>query len=157
MDQRRRAGPARFVPRGPVRLAIGGPAAGLDGFRRAHDEASQAHRVALLGAEPVTFYGDIGLLALAAQDESRARAFCARELGELAGGGERERTLRETLRAYLGTAHHASSAAALLGVHERTVANRIRTIEERLGRSVATRSAELDVALRLHGLLFRDP
>jgi hypothetical protein len=147
----------RFVVPGTVRLAIGGPAPGPDGFRRAHEEAAHAHRVARRSAEPLTFYDDVALLALAGGDEAHARAFCARELGPLAGRGGRERTLRETLRAYLATGQHASSAAALLGVHDRTVGNRIRTVEERLRRPLATRSAELDVALRLHDLLLRDP
>jgi hypothetical protein len=147
----------RFVPPGTARLAIGGPAAGLEGFRSAHDEAVQAQRMALRGASPLTFYDDVGLLALAAGDEPRARAFCARELGSLVEEDDRHRTLRETLRAYLATAQNASSAAALLGVNDRTVSNRIRAIEDCLGRPVATRGAELDVALRLHDALFRDP
>jgi PucR C-terminal helix-turn-helix domain/GGDEF-like domain len=147
----------RFVPPGGVRLAVAGPAADLEGFRRVHDEAAQAHRMALRGVEPLTRYDDVALLALAAQDEERARGFRDHELGPLAAHGEREQILRETLRAYLGAAQNASSAAALLGVHERTVANRIRTIEERLGLPVASRSAELDVALRLHELLVQDP
>jgi DNA-binding PucR family transcriptional regulator len=146
----------RFQPAADVRLAVGGPAAGAEGFRGAHEEALQAHRIALLGAAPLTLYDDVGLLALAARDELSARAFCARELGPLTGAGKREETLRQTLRGYLAAAQHASSAAALLGVSDRTVSNRIRTVEERLGRPVATRSAELDVALRLHELLFRD-
>jgi hypothetical protein len=147
----------RFQPSAGVRLAVGGPAAGVEGFRRAHAEALEAHRIARRGAAPLTLYDDVGLLALAARDEALAGAFCARELGPLAGAGKREETLRQTLRAYLAAAQHASSAAALLGVSDRTVSNRVRTVEERLGRPVATRSAELDVALRLHELLFRDP
>jgi hypothetical protein len=147
----------RFVPPEGVRLAVGGPAAGVEGFRRSHDEAAQALRAARHGTQPLNLYDDLGLLALVLEDEARARAFCARELGPLAGDGEREQSLRETLRAYLATGHQASSAAALLQVHDRTVANRIRAVEEHLGRPVAARSAELEVALRLWALLCRNP
>jgi DNA-binding PucR family transcriptional regulator len=134
-------------------VAVGGPASGAEGFRRAHTEAQSAHRVALRRPAPVTLYDDVALEALAAEDDSRARAFVARELGPLAADDPRALTLRATLRAYFGVAQNASSAAALLGVHERTVANRLRAVEEHLGRPVSARHAELDTALRLHELL----
>jgi PucR C-terminal helix-turn-helix domain len=47
------------------------------------------------------------------------------------------------------SAQNASAAAAMLGVHEHTVGYRLRTIEERLGRPVIARRAELETALRL--------
>jgi hypothetical protein len=144
-----------FRPPTGTSIAVGGPAPGRDGFRDAHGEAQQAHRVALRRPSPVTLYDDVALEALAAEDEARARSFVIRELGELGDDDERTAILRETLRAYLAVAQNGSSAAALLGVHERTVANRLRAIEERLGRPVSTRHAELDTALRLYELLRR--
>lgn len=139
-------------PSGTV-VAVGGPATGAAGFRQAHAEAEQAQRVAEMRPVPVTLYEDVALEALALRDERGARALVARELGALAADDERSATLRTTLRAYFGAAQHASSAAAMLGVHERTVANRLRAVEERLGHPVRTRHAELDTALRLHELL----
>jgi DNA-binding PucR family transcriptional regulator len=65
----------------------------------------------------------------------------------------RSETLRATLAAYFGSGQNAASAAALLGVHERTIANRLRAIEAQAGRPVATRRAELEMALRLRDLL----
>ena len=146
----------RMLPPTGTQLAVGGPARGVEGFRRSHDEARQARRIAERGSSPVTFYDEVGLVALAAQDEPRARAFVAHELGPLTDDDERSASLRATLRAYIETGLHASSAAAVLGVHERTVANRVRAAEERLGRPVAARSAELGTALRLHELLEAD-
>jgi hypothetical protein len=140
------------VPPTGTQLAIGGPAPGEEGFRRSHQEAEQAYRVAVHRPAPVTLHEDVALLALALQDEGRARAFVARELGPLAADDGRMADLRQTLRAYLGAGHQASSAAALLGVHERTVSNRIRAAEEKLARPITTRSTELDAALRLHEL-----
>ena len=57
--------------------------------------------------------------------------------------------LRETLRAYLAAEHSASSAAAKLNVVRTTVVNRLRTIEERFGRTLHPCPAELQVALQL--------
>lgn len=136
-----------------TRVAVGGPASGVDGFRRAHDEAQQASRVGERQPDRVALYEDVALVALAAQDQRRAQDFVDHELGPIAGTDERSVALRQTLRAYLGTGQNASSAAALLGVHERTVANRLRAMEEQLGHAVATRSSELDTALRLEQLL----
>ncbi|HLQ47495.1 MAG TPA: helix-turn-helix domain-containing protein, partial [Candidatus Dormibacteraeota bacterium] len=82
-------------------------------------------------------------------DEARARAFVSRELRGIDGDDPRSRRLRRTLRAYFASAQNGSAAAALLGVHEHTVAYRLRTIEDRLGRPVAARRAELETALRL--------
>jgi hypothetical protein len=141
-------------PPAGVRVAVGGPADGIAGFRRAHHEARDADRIASYQEPAVVRYGDVALEALAAQDTTRAREFVAHELGPLLSDGPRERRLLATLEAYFLASHNASSAAARLGVHERTVANRLRAIETRLGgRPVDTRRAELEVALRVHRLL----
>jgi hypothetical protein len=136
-----------------ARVAVGGPAPAADGFRRAHEEALDAERIGRRRHPPVTVYDDVALEVLAARDEAAAREFVARELGNLDRDDEREGVLRDTLRAYLAAGQQASSASALLGVHERTVANRLRAAEERLGRPIAARHAELDTALRLRELL----
>ena len=130
-------------------VSLGDPAGGIDGFRRSHREARDAHRVAVRSDASVTRYDEVALESLVADDDERIRAFVARELRGLDGSDARSRRLRETLRAYFASAQNASAAAALLGVHEHTVAYRLRTIEERLGRPVTSRRAELETALRL--------
>jgi DNA-binding PucR family transcriptional regulator len=60
--------------------------------------------------------------------------------------------LLQTLRAYVASEYNASSAAAALGVARRTVENRLRTIEQRLGRALHPCPAELVVALLLDEL-----
>jgi hypothetical protein len=146
---RRGAQAPRLDPPAETSLAAGGPAS----FRTAHAEARDAHRVARRRGLRVARYADIALEALGAADERRGRDFVARELGGLAGDGPREATMRDTLRAYFACGQNAASAAARLGVHERTVANRLRAIEARLGRPVVARRAELEMALRLRDLL----
>lgn len=152
-DEAVRRGLARFRPPDGTRLSIGGPAAGAGGFRRSHDEARRGQTVALLRPDPVTLYEDVALESLALENATAAEGFTRRELGDLMGDDERTAALRETLAAYFAAGQHASSAAAMLGVHERTVANRLRAIEARLPRPIRTRATELDTALRLHGLL----
>jgi hypothetical protein len=141
--------PERLDAPGGATISLGDPAPGVDGFRRSHREARDAHVVALRSGRAVIRYDDVALEALVAGDESRVRAFVARELRGLDGNDVRSRRLRETLRAYFSTGQNASAAAALLGVHEHTVAYRLRAIEERLGRPVTARRAELETALRL--------
>jgi DNA-binding PucR family transcriptional regulator len=101
-------------------------------------------------------YDDVALESLVADDEARSRAFVSRELRGIDGHDRRSQLLRRTLRAYFASAQNGSAAAALLGVHEHTVAYRLRTIEERLGRPVTARRAELETALRLMELSERD-
>jgi hypothetical protein len=139
------------VPDG-VRLAIGGSAAGPEGFRASHEEALAAHRVAPMLDRVLVRYDEVALEATLLADERAARRFVARELGPLAGTDERAEKLRRTLDAYLSSAQNASAAAAMLGVNDRTVAYRLHTVEELLDRNVAVRSAELSAALRLRRL-----
>lgn len=134
-------------------VSIGDPGPGPEGFRRSHREARDAHAVAIRNRpRELVRYDDVALESLVAVDEARAGAFITRELRGLDGADDRSARLRETLRAYFAAGQNASAAAAFLGVHEHTVSYRLRTIEERLGRPVTTRRAELETALRLFQL-----
>ena len=147
---------ASFAPPERTAIALGSVAAGVDGFRRTHREAQRAYLVARHRPAPVTRFGDVVVEALAVHDEAAARELVARELGPLAADDPRSATLRETLRAYFETSSNASAAAAMLGVNDRTVAYRLRGIEDLLGYPVSTRSLELHIALRLQALLATD-
>jgi hypothetical protein len=150
-------GVADVEPVGETAIALGEPGRGREGFRQTHRQARLAHAVALTRPAPVTRYDHVSLEALAIQDEVLAHDFVIRELGPLAGEDVGTTRLRETLRAYFQSSQNASATAALLGIHERTVANRLRRIEERLGRVVNARRAELETALRLHALFSERP
>jgi DNA-binding PucR family transcriptional regulator len=99
-------------------------------------------------------YDDVAIVALALRDPERAKEFVADELGALAGDDPRSTLLRETLRAYFSSGANAAAAGARLGVHDRTVANRLQAVERHLldGRSINARRDELNLALRLHQL-----
>lgn len=138
------------APAGCV-VSLGDPGRATEGFRRSHVQARDAHAVAIravAGGQAVR-YDDVALESLAGADEARARAFVERELRGLDGADDRSARLRTTLSAYFAAGQNASAAAAILGVHEHTVSYRLRTIEERLGKPVTARRAELETALRL--------
>jgi len=141
----------RFEPVEGSRLALGAVASGLEGFRRTHQEAQKAYMVALRRSHAVTRFADVVVEAFALADAPAARQFVSRELGPLGGDDARSARLRETLQAYLESSSNASAAAALLGVTDRTVAYRLRGIEDLLGYPLVTRALELQLALRLHG------
>jgi len=134
-------------------VAVGAAGTGSEGFREAHQRALAAARVARLSAANLTLYEDVALEALALADVEAARRFVHFALGGLADDDPRARELRATLRTYLACGQSATSAAAMLDVHERTIGNRLRAAEGRLGRSVVPAHAELELALRLHELL----
>jgi PucR C-terminal helix-turn-helix domain/GGDEF-like domain len=133
-------------------LAIGESASGLTGWRLTHQQAQAARAVAQLSPGPVTRYADVALLATALKDEMLAGALLDTYIAALQDARNTGPVLCETLRAYLAAECNLSSAAAALGVARRTVENRLRTIEARLGRSVHPCPAELEVALLLDDL-----
>lgn len=142
--------PERLEPADGAVVSLGEPGAGTAGFRRSHREAREAHGVALRSrGRDVVRYDEVALESLVGGDEERARSFVARELQGIDGDDPRSRRLRETLTAYFACAQNASAAAAVLGVHEHTITYRLRRIEQRLGRPVTSRRAELEVALRM--------
>jgi len=147
---------AELPPPDGMKIAVGAPSWGVEGFRESHAQAQAAHRVAPRLPQPVVRYDDIALETTLMSDGDAARRFVAHELGPLAGGDERASSHRATLEAYLGTGMNASAASAVLDVSDRTIAYRISRIEEILGRTVTSRSAELAAALRLRRI-FGEP
>jgi hypothetical protein len=146
--------PAQASGAETVVLAFGEPNRGLAGWRLSHRQAQAALLVALrrpaLGGN--TRYADVALLAAALKDEMLARALVDVYLAPLNDHRNSGPVLRETLHAYIAAEHNASSAAARLNVARTTVINRLRTIEERLERSLHPSPAELLVALHLDEL-----
>jgi hypothetical protein len=132
-------------------VAVGSPGAGIDGFCRSHKEALQARRVAQLAGRPpgVAHYDDVALVALLTHDLEQARRFAERTLGPLAQPDPAMRRLTDTLRAVLENHGSPRRAAQVLGVHENTVAKRLRAVEELLGDEVRDRPGQLLGALAI--------
>jgi hypothetical protein len=158
LGSRRRLDAARFdhlasedLPSG-VSLALGEPAHGLTGWRLTHQQARAALPIAQRSPEPVVHYSDVALLASILQDDLLAASLRERYLAPLAAERDGGEAMRKTLRAYFAAEGNVSSAAAALGVNRHTVASRLRTVEEYLGRPLGTCAAEMDAALRIEDL-----
>ena len=139
-------------PGHPLRVAMGLPGHGIEGFRRSHREALLARRAAeVLGYRDraCVRFADSDLDVLLTQDLDEARRFVRRELGPLAEDVEGSRRLVVTLLAFLEEGASFARAARRLGVHENTIAYRVHRAEELLGHRVVDRRLELHVALRL--------
>ena len=135
-----------------VVLAFGEPARGLAGWRLTHQQAQAALVVALRRPRRFTRYADVALLASALKDQALARALIDIYIAPLDDAHSRGPVLRQTLRAYLAAECGVSSAAIGLKVSRSTVESRLRTVEERLGRTLHPFPAELEVALALDEL-----
>jgi DNA-binding PucR family transcriptional regulator len=137
------------VPDG-VSVAIGSCGVGVAGFRRSYEEALRAREIAILaGRRGAIEYRDVALLTVATWDLARAREFVEAELGALAGVDEGTRRLAATMRVYLEELGSPRRAGHRLGVHENTVASRVRAAEELLGASSDRRVPQLMLALEL--------
>ena len=132
--------------------ALGEPGEGANGFRRSHEDALEARRVALdAGRRPgtITLYGDVELLSLLAAHPQRARRFMLAELGALGVDDDAAARMRTTLRVYLEEGLSYVGAARRLGSHENTIKYRVRRCEELLGRPVRESPLTLASALLL--------
>jgi PucR C-terminal helix-turn-helix domain/GGDEF-like domain len=132
-----------------VRVTIGEPAKGLSGWRFSHLQAKAALPIAERRGRAVVRYADVALVAAIARDDLIESSLRQLYLVPLEGTRDGGRIARETLRAYFATERNISSTAAALGVDRGTVRNRIRMIEELLGRSLQASAADLEIALRL--------
>lgn len=133
-------------------LAIGESERGMAGWRLSHRQAKAAAPIALRPQPRMIRYSDVALLASALQDEVLASSLQRLYLDPLAYERDGGATLRHTLRAYFLACRQVSSTAAVLGVSRQTVAVRLRTIEERIGRSLDGCASEMDTALRMQEL-----
>jgi hypothetical protein len=135
--------------RSDVCFTLGEPGKGLNGFRLTHRQAQAAHAVALRRPQMLTRFADVASLALALRDEALSRSLVDIYLTPLDSSRKGSPVLRNTLRAYFAAERNASSAAVALGVARNTLENRLRKVEEQLGRRLSTCLAELEVAVQV--------
>ena len=133
-----------------VCLATGEPGRGLEGWRLSHRQARAAWDVARQRRDAkLTRYADVAVVSAARHDEVLLRTLQDLYLAPLEEEGDRSAALRATLRTYLGSERSLTSTAAVLRVTRQTVRNRLRVVEERLGRPLEKCALEVDLALRL--------
>jgi PucR C-terminal helix-turn-helix domain/GGDEF-like domain len=133
-------------------LSIGEPAQGLEGWRFSHRQAIAALPIAQQRGKSPVRYADVCLLASALQDEVLVDSLRQLYLEPLSAERDGGAIYKETLRAYLAAQLNVSSAAAALGVKRHTVTNRLRAIEELVGRPIDACTAEIEAALHLDEL-----
>jgi DNA-binding PucR family transcriptional regulator len=138
--------------RNDIRVAVGEPAHGLDGFRRTHESAVLTRRVMRLTSRPASVpqrFRSLSLLSLLSADAEQMRRFVADELGELDADDETTVRLRATLQIYYEERTSAVKTGRRLGIHTNTVNYRIRHCAELIGHPVRERRAEIETALLL--------
>ncbi len=150
---------AKRIPSATVRLALGEPRQGFDGWRVTHRQAQAALRVAFSDPNPtpLTRFADIALIEPLLRDRALGLSYVDIYLSPLNAAKDHGQTARETLRAYLAAGQQIEAAAFKLEVHRHTVRTRIEAIEERLGYHISDRHAELAVALDVEALLAGTP
>lgn len=135
-----------------IRIALGLPAAGPEGFRRSHLDALRAQSVATVAtgrAPVVTSYGEaeVRAAALLAGDLDSTRQLVASALGGLAEDSEGAERLRETLRVFLSTRNSFAATAQLIHLHKNTVKYRVDRAVALRGRGVDEDRLDLELAL----------
>jgi hypothetical protein len=141
------------------RASVGPARRNLEGLRESYRCAQELERArARAGAswQGVLWYSDVRLEMLLLRDIDRAEEFVREELGSLADEDPANVKLRVTVEAWFKTGSNIGTAA-MLGVHEHTVRNRLRKAEETIGCPLSERSTELEVALRLRAALEKVP
>lgn len=135
-----------------VRLALGDPASGLDGFRRTHRQALRVQSLARAAGDHcarVLTFRELGAVALMSSELPAARMWVEDTLGSLAVDDAAHERLRETLRVFLACGGSYTAAAAQLNMHKNSVQYRVRKAEELLGRALAESRLDIELALRL--------
>ncbi|UMP03329.1 CdaR family transcriptional regulator [Amycolatopsis sp. EV170708-02-1] len=114
---------------GEIRVAVGRPGRGLDGFRSSHQDALSAQALIVrLGSERrFTAYADVELIDALTKDRASARRFVLNTLGPLA---EADSALRQALLTYVQCGFNTTRAAANLYAHRNTVERRVSRANE---------------------------
>jgi hypothetical protein len=134
-----------------VFVTVGEPGEGLSGWRLSHRQAKAALPIAERRGQAALRYAEVVLQASILRDDLAVTSLHRLYLEPLESARDGGKAARETLRAYFAAERNISSTAAALGVDRRTVTNRIRAIEDLLGRSLKDVATELEIALRLAG------
>ena len=120
-----------------VRVAMGRPGTGVDGFRRSHLDALATQRMLARLTSPcqVARYQDVQLVALLTADPAQADEFLADTLGDLLLHAD-ART-RDVVATYLREQCCATRTAQRLSTHRNTVLRHLARADELLPRPLA--------------------
>lgn len=133
-----------------LRVAVGHPGVGIDGFRHSHLSAAQASRMRTFETQREIFFAsDIGHLMLMLANPREAAQFVTRELGSLADDEPRMAEIRETVRLYLLNGNSRLAVASALHLAPNTIAYRVGQANELLTSKVSERATPVLLALEL--------
>jgi DNA-binding PucR family transcriptional regulator len=129
-----------------IRVAVGSPADGVDGFRRSHfDAITTAQMMARLRSpQRIAFFADVRLVALITADADRAAEFVTEVLGDFESTGVE---LHSSVRTFIDEQCNVSRAAARLYTHRNTLIRRLARADELLPRPLAECGVNVAVAL----------
>ena len=135
-------------------IAAGMPLPGVEGFRRSHQQAQDAHAVAIASGSNthrVTVASDPGLsaAALLSSNLGAARVWVAEVLGPLACCTENDERLRETLWVFLRAGGSFKAAAEELHLHTNSIKYRVQRAIDRRGRPISDGRLDVEIALLL--------
>jgi DNA-binding PucR family transcriptional regulator len=135
-------------------IAAGSPLPGVEGFRRSHEQAQEAHAVAIASgsnAQRVTAASDPGLTAAAllSSNLGAARVWVAEVLGPLASCTDSDERLRETLEVFLCAGGSFKAAAEELHLHTNSIKYRVQRAIDRRGRPISDGRLDVEIALLL--------
>ena len=131
-----------------VRIAVGSPARGIEGFRRSHLDAITTQRMLarLNSRQRIAGFEAVQLVALVTEDPDRADQFIKQTLGELEAASPE---LRATVLTFINEQCNASRAAAKLYTHRNTLLRRISRAERLLPRPLDENCVHVAVALEM--------
>lgn len=124
-------------------VAIGEIGSNLAGWRLSHHQAKAGFVLSVKRNSRFFRYGDDPLLATLISNPLLAESFRQMYLVPLTTDSKDGANLLATLRAYFAAERNAASAATALKVTRQTVKNRLRVVENKLGRAIAGCMAEL--------------
>lgn len=135
-------------PNGSVRVAVGGRAVGVDGFRRSHLDAVAAQRMVarLESQQRVVFFDEVHLVSLMTSDGEGAALFVRQTLGDLARA---PKDVRETAMAFVEENGSIQAVAARLFAHRNTIVRRLARADELLPRPLAENPVQVAAALQV--------
>ncbi|AHH19818.1 transcriptional regulator, CdaR family [Nocardia nova SH22a] len=131
-----------------IRIAIGRPGRGVDGFRRSHLEAASTQQMLarLTSPQQVARYDDIAVVALLTRDPAPADEFVTDTLGELLTADLETLTI---LRVYIQELCNTSRTAQRLFIHRNTVIRRLARADEMLPKPLADNVIAVAAALEV--------
>ena len=134
-----------------VRMAVGSPSTGVEGFRRSHLQAQRIrHLLQRAQHRQIATWQSTRLIELLTHDEVNADEFRRRTLGDLAAA---DPVLRQTLRVYLRYQSNAPKAAKEMFTHRNTVLGRVARAEQLLPTPLADNAVDVAAALELDAWL----